>query len=56
MGSAPRIPIIGGGYGSMHTALRPERLLRPDEVTVMIADPLPRDQASWPDPEKKEAD
>ena len=35
----PRILIIGGGYGGMHTALRLERLLRPGEATVTIADP-----------------
>ncbi|MGH3286332.1 MAG: FAD-dependent oxidoreductase, partial [Streptosporangiaceae bacterium] len=34
MSSGPRILIIGGGYGGMHTALRLERLLR-----VMVADP-----------------
>ena len=39
MGSGPRILIIGGGYGGIHTALRLERLLRPGEATVMIADP-----------------
>ncbi len=39
MGSEPRILIIGGGYGGMHTALRLERLLRLGEATVMIADP-----------------
>ena len=39
MGSEPRILIIGGGYGGMHTALRLERLLRPGEAAVMIADP-----------------
>ncbi len=39
MGSGPRILIVGGGYGGMHTALRLERLLRPGEATVMVADP-----------------
>ncbi len=39
MGSGPRVLIVGGGYGGMHTALRLERLLRPGEATVMIADP-----------------
>jgi NADH:ubiquinone reductase (H+-translocating) len=39
MDDAPRILIVGGGYGGMHTALRLERLLRPGEATVMIADP-----------------
>jgi NADH:quinone reductase (non-electrogenic) len=39
MGSEPRILVVGGGYGGMHTALRLERLLRPGEATVMIADP-----------------
>lgn len=39
MGSEPRVLIIGGGYGGMHTALRLERLLRPGEARVMIADP-----------------
>jgi NADH dehydrogenase len=39
MGSGPRILIAGGGYGRMHTALRLERLLRPGEAAVMIADP-----------------
>ena len=39
MGSGPRILIAGGGYGGMHTALRLERLLRPGEATVMVADP-----------------
>ena len=39
MGSGSRILIVGGGYGGMHTALRLERLLRPGEATMMIADP-----------------
>ena len=39
MGGEPRILIVGGGYGGMHTALRLERLLRPGEATVMVADP-----------------
>jgi len=39
MGSRPRILIVGGGYGGMHTALRLERLLRQGEATVMVADP-----------------
>jgi NADH dehydrogenase len=39
MGDGPRILIVGGGYGGMHTALRLERLLRPGEATVMVADP-----------------
>lgn len=39
MSSGPRILIVGGGYGGMHTALRLERLLRPGEATVTIADP-----------------
>ncbi|HCU91729.1 MAG TPA: NADH dehydrogenase FAD-containing subunit [Actinobacteria bacterium] len=39
MGSGPRILIAGGGCGGMHTALRLERLLRPGEATVMVADP-----------------
>ena len=34
-----RILIVGGGCGGMHTALRLERLLRPGEATVTIADP-----------------
>lgn len=34
-----RILIVGGGYGGMHTALRLERLLRPGEATVTVADP-----------------
>jgi len=29
MDGGPRILIVGGGYGGMHTALRLERLLRP---------------------------
>ena len=33
--------IVGGGYGGMHTALRLERLLRPGEATVTVADPRP---------------
>src|ERR1051326_859776 len=37
--SEPRILIAGGGYGGMHTAPRLERLLRPGEATVMVADP-----------------
>lgn len=39
MDGRPSTLIIGGGYGGMHTALRLERLLRPGEATVMIADP-----------------
>jgi NADH dehydrogenase len=39
MGDVPRILIVGGGYGGLHTALRLERLLRPGEATVMVADP-----------------
>ncbi len=39
MGDGPRILIAGGGYGGTHTALRLERLLRPGEATVMVADP-----------------
>ena len=39
MNGGPRILIVGGGYGGMHTALRLERLLRPGEATVTIADP-----------------
>jgi NADH:ubiquinone reductase (H+-translocating) len=39
MGDGPRILIVGGGYGGLHTALRLERLLRPGEATVMVADP-----------------
>ena len=39
MDDGPRILIVGGGYGGMHTALRLERLLRPGEATVTIADP-----------------
>ena len=39
MTDGPRILIVGGGYGGMHTALRLERLLRPGEATVTIADP-----------------
>ncbi len=39
MGGGPRILIVGGGYGGMHTALHLERLLRPGEATVTIADP-----------------
>lgn len=31
----PRILIIGGGYGGLHTAPRLERLLRPGEATVL---------------------
>jgi NADH:quinone reductase (non-electrogenic) len=38
MGDGPRILIVGGGYGGLHTALRLERLLRPGEATVMVAD------------------
>jgi len=38
MDGVPRILIVGGGYGGLHTALRLERLLRPGEATVMIAD------------------
>lgn len=41
MNGGPRILIVGGGYGGMHTALRLERLLRPGEATVMVADPRP---------------
>src|SRR6185437_9983 len=39
MDGRPRILIVGGGYGGMHTALRLERLLRPGEATAKIADP-----------------
>jgi NADH dehydrogenase len=39
MGGGARILIVGGGYGGMHTALRLERLLRPGEATVLVADP-----------------
>lgn len=39
MGVAPRIHIVGGGYVGMHTALPLERLPRPGEATVMVADP-----------------
>jgi NADH dehydrogenase len=39
VGGGARILIVGGGYGGMHTALRLERLLRPGEATVMVADP-----------------
>ena len=39
MSSRPRILIVGGGYGGMHTALRLERLLLQGEATVMVADP-----------------
>lgn len=39
MAGAPRILIVGGGYGGMHTALRLEKLLRPGEATVTIVDP-----------------
>jgi NADH dehydrogenase len=39
MSGAPRILIVGGGYGGMHTALRLERLLRPGEATITVADP-----------------
>ena len=39
MSGGPRILIVGGRYGGMHTALRLERLLRPGEATVMVADP-----------------
>jgi NADH dehydrogenase len=39
MTGGPRILIVGGGYGGMHTALRLERLLRRDEAEVTIADP-----------------
>lgn len=39
MNSGPRILIIGGGYGGMHTALRLERLLHPGEASVTIVDP-----------------
>lgn len=39
MTGGPRILIVGGGYGGMHTALRLQRLLRADEATVTIADP-----------------
>jgi NADH:quinone reductase (non-electrogenic) len=35
----PHILIVGAGYGGMHTALRPGRLLRPGEATVTVADP-----------------
>ncbi|HEU5417395.1 MAG TPA: NAD(P)/FAD-dependent oxidoreductase [Streptosporangiaceae bacterium] len=41
MGGGLRILIVGGGYGGMHTALRLERLLRPGEATVTVADPRP---------------
>ena len=39
MSGGPRILIVVGGYGGTHTALRLERLLRPGEATVMVADP-----------------
>jgi NADH dehydrogenase FAD-containing subunit len=39
MGDGPRILIVGGGYGGLHTALHLERLLRSGEATVMVADP-----------------
>jgi NADH dehydrogenase len=39
MACGPRILVVGGGYGGMHTALRLGWLLRPGEATVMIADP-----------------
>jgi len=39
MDGGPRILIVGGGYGGMHTALRLERLLHPGEATVTVADP-----------------
>jgi NADH:ubiquinone reductase (H+-translocating) len=39
MSGGPRILIVGGGYGGMHTALCLERLLRPAEARVMLADP-----------------
>ena len=38
MDGRPRILIVGGGYGGMHTALRLERLLHPGEATVTVAD------------------
>ena len=38
MDGRPRILIVGGGYGGMHTALRLERLLHPGEPTVTVAD------------------
>lgn len=41
MDGGPRILIAGGGYGGLHTALRLERLLRPGEATVTVADPRP---------------
>lgn len=39
MNGGPRILIVGGGYGGMHTALRLERLLCRGEATVTIAGP-----------------
>ena len=35
MNRGPRILIVGGGYGGLHTAPRLERLLRPGEATVL---------------------
>lgn len=41
MDGGPRILIVGRGYGGMHAALRLERLLRPGEAAVMVADLRP---------------
>lgn len=47
MDGVPRILIVGGGYGGMHTALRLERLLRPGEVASLDVLEHPR-QGFWP--------